>query len=131
MKEQGFNEWWSAWPANQKGGYQRKGGKSLCLARWIKGLYWTQADQIIKHTEWMKTTEDWRKSNGMFIPMPITYLNQMRWDGAEIEIPEVVQPTAYVDPALKKILDDRQKAVSPSSEARAKIAELLGRRARQ
>lgn len=131
MKEQGFDKWWSAWPGNTRGGYQRKGGRSLCLARWIKGLYWTQADQIIKHTEWMKTTEDWKKSNGMFIPMPITYLNQMRWDGAEVEEISIVVPTAYVDPALKRILDDRSKSVGPSDEVKAKMAELLGRRARQ
>ena len=130
MKEQGFDQWWSAWPGNSRGGYQRKGGKSLCLARWVKGLYWTQADQIIKHTEWMKTTEDWKKSNGMFIPMPITYLNQMRWDGAEIEIVVPVK-SVYVDPALKKIMDDRSIAVAPNAEVRAKMAELLGRRARQ
>ena len=130
MKEQGFDQWWAAWPGNARGGYQRKGGKSLCLARWVKGLYWTQADQIIKHTEWMKTTEDWKKSNGMFIPMPITYLNQMRWDGAEIEIVVPVQ-SVYVDPALKKIMDDRSIAVAPNAEVRAKMAELLGRRARQ
>ena len=130
MKEQGFDQWWSTWPGNARGGYQRKGGKSICLVRWIKGLYWTQSDQIIKHTEWMKTTEDWKKSNGAFIPMPITYLNQMRWDGAEIE---VIMPvvTAYVDPALKRMLDDRAIAVAPNAEVRAKMAELLGRRARQ
>lgn len=124
MKEQGFDQWWSAWPGNQKGGYQRKGGKSLCLARWIKGLYWTQADQIIKHTEWMKTTEDWKKSNGMFIPMPITYLNQMRWDGAEIEM--VVPVNVY-----KPVRQAAENAVQPTAEIRAKMAELLGRRARQ
>lgn len=123
MKEQGFDQWWAAWPANIRGGYQRKGGKSLCLARWIKGLYWTQADQIIKHTEWMKTTEDWRKSNGMFIPMPITYLNQMRWDGAEIEI--VVQVNSY-----KPVRQAAENPAQPSAEIRAKMAELLGRRAR-
>lgn len=126
MKDQGFNEWWSIWPKNITGGYQRKGGKSLCLARWVKGLYWTQADQIIKHTEWMKTTEDWRKSNGMFIPMPITYLNQMRWDGAEIEI--VVKPV--IDPALQRIKNDWDTAAKPSEEVRAKMAQLLGRRAK-
>ena len=131
MKEQGFDQWWKAWPANTRGGYQRKGGRSLCLAKWVKGLYWTQADQIIKHTEWMKTTEDWRKSNGAFIPMPITYLNQMRWDGAELEQVVIAMPTRHVDPALRKIMDDRAIAAQPSDDVKAKMRELLGRRARQ
>ncbi len=124
MKDQGFNEWWSAWPKNVTGGYQRKGGKSLCLARWVKGCYWTQADQIVKHTEWMKTTADWMKDRGMFIPMPITYLNQQRWDGAEIEIEVIEAPKAFIDPALKKIMDDRAKAVAPSDEIRQRLAAL-------
>jgi hypothetical protein len=131
MKEQGFEQWWNAWPKNTTGGYQRKGGKSLCLAKWVKGCYWTQADQIVKHTEWMKTTADWIKDRGMFVPMPITYLNQQRWDGAEIEIVVPVQSSVYVDPALKKIMEDRSIAVAPNAEVRAKMAELLGRRARQ
>jgi hypothetical protein len=127
MKDQGFNEWWNAWPKNTTGGYQRKGGKSLCLAKWIKGCYWTQSDQIVKHTEWMKTTADWIKDRGMFIPMPITYLNQQRWDGAEIEAPVIEKPTVYVDPALKRIMDDRLKAVAPSDEIRQRLAALRGR----
>lgn len=72
----------------------------------------------------MKTTEDWKKSNGMFIPMPITYLNQMRWDGAEIEM--VVPVNVY-----KPVRQAAENAVQPTAEIRAKMAELLGRRARQ
>lgn len=84
MDTPGFTRWWAAWPANRKGGYERKGGKTACLKRWVAHHHETQADSIIKHTEWMKTTEAWLKDEGRFIPMPITYLNQMRWDGAEI-----------------------------------------------
>jgi len=124
MLSAGFEQWWSIWPKNTTGGYQRKGGKSLCLSRWVKGCYWTQADQIVKHTEWMKTTADWMKDRGMFIPMPITYLNQQRWDGAEIEIEVIEAPKAFIDPALKKIMDDRAKAVAPSDEIRQRLAAL-------
>jgi hypothetical protein len=127
VKEVGFEQWWSIWPKNSIGGYQRKGGKSLCLKRWEKGCYWTQADTIIKHTEWMKTTADWIKDRGMFIPMPITYLNQQRWDGAEIEIEVIEKPKAYVDPALKRIMDDRLKAVAPSDEIRQRLAAIRNR----
>jgi hypothetical protein len=35
----------------------------------------------------MKTTDQWRKDNGAFIPAPLVYLNQQRWDGAEIPEP--------------------------------------------
>lgn len=34
---------------------------------------------ILKAIEVQKTTEDWRKSDGQFIPHPATWLNQGRW----------------------------------------------------
>lgn len=119
MKEQGFTEWWTAWPKNVSGGYQRKGGKSLCLKRWEKGLYWTQADTIIKHTEWMKTTADWMKDRGMFIPMPITYLNQQRWDGAEIEIVQVQE--------YKPVKQAADNPAPMPADVRARINQMLRR----
>lgn len=127
MKDHGFAEWWTTWPKNVTGGYQRKGGRSQCLQRWIKGLYWTQADTIIRHTEWMKTTGDWLKDRGTFIPGPLVYLNQQRWDGAEFELP--VPAKEHVDPVLRQYAEHAQKSVPPSDEQRAKIAKLLGRRA--
>ena len=85
MFDSGFDRFWKAWPASP-----RKGGKAACLAKWAKTYCETQADQIIKHVEWMKTTEQWKKDNGAFIPAPLVYLNQQRWDGAEI--PEIKKP---------------------------------------
>ena len=117
-----FEQFWAAWPKSF-----RKGGKSKCQARWKKGLYDHCADQIIKHVVWMKTTTDWRKDNGAFIPAPIVYLNQQRWDGAEIPEPEP-PPSQFRSEALVKIEQDRQKAAPMPAEIRAKIAELLGKR---
>ena len=79
----GFNRFWSIWPKNS-GRYTRKGAKSQCAARWEKYSCETQADQICKHVEWLKSTADWLKDGGAFIPAPLVYLNQQRWDGAEI-----------------------------------------------
>jgi hypothetical protein len=89
-KELSFEKFWALWPQNKAGGYQRKGGKAMCLKTWIKRHHDTQADTIYKHVEWLKTTADWLKDGGAFIPMPITYLNQQRWDGADI--PELPKP---------------------------------------
>jgi hypothetical protein len=51
-----FEEFWSTWPKST-----RKGGKATCQAKWVKLKLDLQADQIIKHVEWMKTTEQWRR----------------------------------------------------------------------
>jgi hypothetical protein len=102
-----FNKFWAIWPQNKVGGYQRKGGKAMCLKTWIKCHHDTQADTIIKHVEWLKTTADWMKDGGAFIPMPQTYLNQQRWDGADI--PEPVKPKE--NEFLKNLHAHKYKAV--------------------
>lgn len=114
--ETGFERFWKAWPAST-----RKGAKSECLKKWEKHYCETQADQIIKHVEWLKTTEQWLKANGAFIPAPLVYLNQQRWDGAEV--PEI-KPKPRIDPALAKIEADRKKAAPMPDHIRAKLAEL-------
>ena len=113
-----FESFWKAWPKST-----RKGAKSECKKRWIKGLYDHCADQIIKHVEWMKTTDQWRKDNGAFIPAPLVYLNQQRWDGAEI--PDV--KPAGRDPTLVKIEQDRAQAVPMPAAIRQQIKAMLRR----
>lgn len=86
-----FERFWAVWPKNG-GRYSRKGGKAACLSVWNKRYHFTQADQIIKHVEWLKTTEAWLKDQGAYIPAPLVYLNQQRWDGADIPEPPKEQP---------------------------------------
>lgn len=114
--ESGFERFWKAWPAST-----RKGAKSECKKKWEKHYCETQTDQIIKHIEWLKTTEQWLKGNGAFIPAPLVYLNQQRWDGAEV--PEI-KPKPTIDPALAKIQADHKKATPMPDHIRAKLAEL-------
>ena len=42
------------------------------------------AEQIIAHVEALKLSIDWRKDSGAFIPAPLVYLNQRRWEGADL-----------------------------------------------
>jgi len=117
--ESGFERFWKAWPSST-----RKGAKSECKKKWEKHYCETQTDQIIKHIEWLKTTEQWLKGNGAFIPAPLVYLNQQRWDGAEV--PEM-KPKPTIDPALAKIEADRKKASPMPEYIRLKIAQMKGR----
>ena len=111
-----FDAFWAAWPKSH-----RKGAKSSCRKRWDVGLYNGCADQIIKHVEWMKTTDQWRKDNGAFIPAPLVYLNQQRWDGAEV--PEMAFKP-LVDPALAKIKADIAKASPMPDHIKERLAQL-------
>jgi hypothetical protein len=112
-----FETWWQTWPKNP-----RKGGKSLCKAKWDKLKLDGQAEQIIAHTAWMATTNDWKKENGGFIPAPLVYINQMRWDGAEI--PEVSVTVSFVDPVLKKMLEEDKKAAPIPQNVREMLEKL-------
>lgn len=119
--ESHFDKFWATWPKSF-----RKGGKSVCKARWDKGMYDGCADQIIKHVAWMSTTDAWRKDNGAFIPAPLVYLNQQRWDGAEIPDSFVANKpaSAYVDPALQKIAADRAKAAPMPDHIRERLQQI-------
>ena len=116
MFKTGFERFWEAWPKST-----RKGAKAECKKKWVKNYCETCADQIIKHVEWMKTTDQWRKNEGAFIPAPLVYLNQQRWDGAEI--PEI-KPTSAKDPALVKLDEDNKKAAPMPESVRQRLAEL-------
>lgn len=76
----GFDRFWKAWPVTA-----RKGGKAKCLSIWKRKGLEAKADAIVAHVEKMKASDDWR---GGFEPMPTTYLNQDRWDGADLDAPE-------------------------------------------
>jgi hypothetical protein len=90
----GFARFWSIWPRNS-GGYTRKGAKSKCLQVWLKNYNETQAELICRHVEWLSGTADWLKDGGAYIPAPLVYLHQSRWDGAEI--PEQVKQESWLD----------------------------------
>jgi hypothetical protein len=73
----GFVRFWTAWPKTE-----RKQGKAKCLEIWKRKKLEAQADGIVLHVERMAQSESWRTG---FDPMPTTYLNEMRWDGAELD----------------------------------------------
>lgn len=75
--EVGFSEFWEAWPASD-----RKQAKGKCLEAWKKSGCEKVKDEIIRHVGRMKACDDWRKNGGAFIPAPLVYLNQRRWEGA-------------------------------------------------
>jgi hypothetical protein len=69
----GFVEFWKAWPPGP-----RKVAKQQCLNKWAKQGCAEHAALICRHVETMKTAQDWLSG---FVPMPLTYLNQRRWEG--------------------------------------------------
>lgn len=116
LTDEGFEEFWNAYPKSI-----RKGEKSACKKKWVESYYFSQKHIILKHVQWMATTAQWIRDNGAFIPAPKVYLNQQRWDGAEI--PEI-KPKETIDPALVKIEADRKKAAPMPDHIRARFSQL-------
>lgn len=84
----GFIRFWTAWPKTE-----RKQGRAQCFDIWKRKSLEADADQIVAHVEKMKLSESWRTG---FDPMPETYLNGRRWDGAELDAPTNGKPSAPV-----------------------------------
>lgn len=68
---QGFDRFWSAWPAST-----RKVAKAKCLDAWRKAKLEPHADTICAHIRAMRATQSWQTG---YEPAPLTYLNQRRW----------------------------------------------------
>jgi hypothetical protein len=77
----GFAEFWGSWPKSI-----RKGGKAKCIQIWARKRIEDHSSKVIAHVKLMIDSDDWIKEGGRYIPSPETYLNGMRWDGAEDDI---------------------------------------------
>ena len=77
-----FDQFWREYPKGIRG----KSGKQPAFQKWCrlnpsKELF----EKIITAVKRLKETEQWQKDGGKYIPNPLTFLNQARW---EDEIPE-------------------------------------------
>jgi len=112
----GFDSFWIVWPSGT-----RKVAKKQCFQKWKAGELWKQSGHIIRHVKFMKTTEDWLKQNGAFIPMVITYLNQERWADWQPDDRPTVDPVA----ATRELLAERDRNYRPpSADIKAKLQAL-------
>jgi hypothetical protein len=74
-----FLRFWAAWPKSP-----RKGSKTPCWEKWVKSDLDLVASEILSHVDAMKAS-GW--NDPQYIPAPMTYLNQKRWEGSEAPEP--------------------------------------------
>jgi hypothetical protein len=72
----GFASFWKTWPVSD-----RKQARGKCLDAWKKAKAEADAALIVAHVERMKRSPGWTKDGGEFVPAPLVYLNQRRWEG--------------------------------------------------
>ena len=69
---------WGSWPK-----HHRKQAQGKCWEVWRKADLDLTAEQIIAHVDGLKDGA-WTEEGGKYIPAPLVYLNQRRWEGAEL-----------------------------------------------
>jgi len=72
----GFTEFWSTYP--------RKAAKPEAIKAWKK-VKEDEIQTILRDIEFRKTSTDWTKDDGHFVPHPATYLNQRRWEDETVK----------------------------------------------
>lgn len=83
-----FLAFWEAYP--------RKTAKPPAWKAWLKSQP-VLAD-VLKAISWQVECEQWVKEDGTFIPMPATYLNQLRWeDECPADLRDEVAPVVPID----------------------------------
>lgn len=71
----GFDRFWEAWPRSD-----RKAGRCECRKRWIKAGLESQADHVISVLDAFKASRGWTKDKGEYIPAPMAWINQGKYD---------------------------------------------------
>jgi hypothetical protein len=83
----GFLRFWSAWPK-----HHRKTSRTKCSQIWKRENCEAIADHIIAMVEVSKKSADWMKDGGAFIPAPMVWLNQGRWDTDPSDLAAPLKP---------------------------------------
>ncbi len=67
-----FLEFWNAYPKRE--------GKGAASQSWNRVKARPKIDVLLAALTRAKSSEQWQKNNGQFIPQPATWLNQRRWE---------------------------------------------------
>jgi hypothetical protein len=106
--------------------------KDQCRAKWkAKGCDGI-VDAVIASVEAAKLSEAWVKERGSFIPSPLVWLNQSRWEAPPGDPPaaKTADTAAQADVQRTQELLAAQAAVTSSPEAReAAMAKMRKTRA--
>lgn len=94
-----FDRFWEAWPT-----HKRKVARKQCLAHWRANGLDGEVDAIIAGLEIAKASPEWREQQGKYIPAPLVWLHQRRWE-ALLEAAVVVVTPQYR--TVKDALNER------------------------
>lgn len=69
-----FDRWWAQYPKH------RRVAKARCKRMWLRKGLNASAEQVLLVLAADVASEQWRKADGQFVPLPMTWLNQDRFE---------------------------------------------------
>lgn len=75
-----FAQFWTEWPT-----HKRKVARRQCRAKWQAQKLDPIADKVLLGLRAAKRSADWAKQGGEFIPAPLVWLNQRRWEAPVVD----------------------------------------------
>jgi hypothetical protein len=90
QRDDGFDTFWSIYP--------KRVGKGDARKSWAKIIKSQQrVDTILAAVERQRTSKQWMRDGGRFIPNPATWLNQQRWDDdPDPDVPQLSDQTIRI-----------------------------------
>jgi len=110
-----FEQFWTAYPRKQNRGRAEKAWQSLAPNEQL-------TVQILQAVERAKTSEDWRKEGGRFIPQPASWLNAKGWldEGLDLKALNTAGSRPPDLPNLPKPPTDEEREASLQAMREAK-----------
>jgi uncharacterized protein YdaU (DUF1376 family) len=81
-----FDQFWACYP--------KKTGKDAALRAWQKARNKPDLALILEAVRQQRTSMQWLKDGGQFIPNPATWINQGRWGDEPVDMPQVSEKNA-------------------------------------
>lgn len=116
----GFAAFWQVYP--------RKVGKQAVLRAWLRvkrSPSWPGDDVVMQALAKQKKSEQWLKDGGQFIPMPLTWLNQGRWDDVDIT-PSSNSGVAHPMPSAPMYRKDKAKDEKIEAPTKDELDRIVG-----
>ena len=101
-----FDEFWNVWPQ----GY--KSNKKGCLAKWQSNNLDVIADKIIADV--ISRSKESKKWNTGYIPAPLTYINQERWndDLDKVIVQQDTESFEYMNMVALGVIEEKKSEVA-------------------
>lgn len=119
----GFVEFWNAWP-----NHKRKAAKKQCALKWMSLGCAHVAGQVLDALKAAKLSVDWTKDLGQYIPAPLVWLNQSRWEApTQADAVAPVNRDAEVTAAYLAEQARHQRETVATPESRQRATEMLAK----